>query len=210
MKRSTHRDHPSRHGSTRRTKKGQERKVCHLLKSLYRLKQMALRWNKELHRSLLTLGFTCTRSDAGVYFNFDKTDITIVIVYVGDVLFMGSNPKLVRKEKGKFMKVWESRDLGKAKEYLGMRITRNRKKRTLTLDQCVYAEKVLKWFRAQNAKKLARTPLPTGYNPKVSETEATSDLHSQHQSVIGSLLYIMLGNSTGHRLYGYLHITILC
>ena len=108
-------------------KKGQERKVCHLLKSLYRLKQTALQWNKELHRSLLTLGFICTRSDAGVYFKFDKTDITIVIIYVYDVLFMGSNPKLVKKEKGKFMKVWESRDLGETKEYLGMRITRDRK-----------------------------------------------------------------------------------
>ena len=44
----------------------------------------------------------------------------------------------------------------------------------------------------QNAKP-ARTLLPTGYNPKISETEATSDLWSQYQSVIGSLLYIMLG-----------------
>ena len=44
----------------------------------------------------------------------------------------------------------------------------------------------------QNAKSV-RTPLPMGYNPKISETEATSDLQSQYQSVIGSLLYIMLG-----------------
>ena len=125
-------------------KKGQGEKVCRLLKSLYRLKQSALQWNKELHKSLLTLGFTHTRSDASVYYKFDKANITVVIIYVDDVLFMGSNLKLVRKEKGNFMKVWESRDLGEAKEYLGMRITRDRKKRTLTLDQCVYVEKVLK------------------------------------------------------------------
>ena len=173
-------------------KKGQERKVCLLLKSLYGLKQSALQWNKELHKSLLNMGFTRTRSDAGVYYKIDKTNITIVIIYVDDVLFMGSNPKLIKKEKGAFMKVWESRDLGEAKEYLGMHITCDRKKRTLTLDQCVYAEKVLKRFGLQNTKP-ARTPLPTGYNPKISETEATSDLHSQYQSVIGSLLYIMLG-----------------
>ena len=41
-------------------KKGQEGKVCRLLKSLYRLKQSAIQWNKELHKSLLTLGFTRT------------------------------------------------------------------------------------------------------------------------------------------------------
>ena len=41
-------------------KKGQERKVCRLLKSLYGLEQSALQWNKELHKSLLDLGFTRT------------------------------------------------------------------------------------------------------------------------------------------------------
>ena len=125
-------------------------------------------------------------------YKFNKANITIVIVYIDDILFMGSNPKLMKKEKGNFMKVWESRDLGKAKEYLGMCITRDRKKQTLTLDQCVYAEKVLKRFGMQNAKP-TRTPLPSGYNPKISEIEATSTLRSQYQSVIGSLLYIMLG-----------------
>ena len=138
-----------------------------------------------------------------MYFKFDKADITIVIVYVHDVLFMGSNPKLMKKEKGKFMKVWESRDLGEAKEYLGMRITRDRKKRTLTLDQCVYAEKVLKRFGTQNAKPMleetSNYPNRRGHRcqwvitQKVSKTEAPSDLRSQYQSVIGSLLYIMLG-----------------
>ena len=96
-----------------------------MLKSLYGLRQLALQWNKEFHKSLLDLEFTCIQSDAGVYFKFEGTDITLVAVYVDDVLFMGSNPKLVKGEKGKFMKVWESRDLGEAKEYLGMHITRD-------------------------------------------------------------------------------------
>ena len=69
-------------------KKGQERKVCHLLKSLYRLKQSALQWNKELHKSLLNLGFTCTRSDASVYYKFEGTNIIVVIVYVDNVLLI--------------------------------------------------------------------------------------------------------------------------
>ena len=125
-------------------KKDQERKVCQLLESLYGLRQSALQWNKELHKSLLDLGFTRTQLDASVYFTFNGTDITLVVVYVDDVLFMGSNLKLVKGEKGKFMKVWESRDLGEVKEYLGMRIIRDRKQWTLTLDQCVYAEKILK------------------------------------------------------------------
>ena len=189
-------------------KKGQEKKVCCLLKSLYGLRQSVLQWNKELHKSLLDLGFTCTRLDAGVYFKFDGTDITLVVIYVNDVLFMESNPKLVKEEKGKFIKVWESRNLGEAKEYLGMRITCDRKKQTLTLDQCVYVEKVLKRFRMQNAKP-AQTPLPTGYNPKISDTEATSEICSQYQSVIGLLLYIMLGTQPDIT-YTVIHMSQFC
>ena len=83
-------------------KKGQERKVCRLLKSLYGLRQSALQWNKELHKSLLDLGFTHTQSDTSVYFKLDGTDITLVVVYVDNVLLMGSNPKLVKGEKRKF------------------------------------------------------------------------------------------------------------
>jgi hypothetical protein len=127
-------------------KKGQERKVCRLLKSLYGLKQSALQWNKEIHKALVNLGFTCTRSDAGVYFKFIGADIIVIVIYVDNVLLMGSDKKMLKKNKQDFMNVFETRDLGEAKEYLGMCITRDRKKRTITLDQCAYAEKVLKRF----------------------------------------------------------------
>jgi hypothetical protein len=122
-------------------KKGQERKVCGLLKSLYGLKQLALQWNKEIHKALVNLGFTRTRSDAGVYFKFIEADIIVIVIYVDDVLLMGSDKKMLKKHKEDFMKVFETRDLGEAKKYLGMRITRDHKKHTITLDQCAYAER---------------------------------------------------------------------
>jgi len=92
------------------------------------------------------------------------------------------------------MKCWESRDLGQATEYLGMRITRDCKKRVITLDQTRYAEKVVKWFGQENCK-LVTVPLPTGYNlrPNLNQDESNPALRSHYQSVIGSLLYIMLG-----------------
>ena len=89
--------------------------------------------------------------------------------------------------------IWESHGLGKAKEYLGMKITRNHKKQTITLDQTHYAEKVVKWFGQENCKPLL-VPLPTWYNPTSNpDKEANVTLQSWYQSVIGSLLYIMLG-----------------
>ena len=88
------------------------------------------------------------------------------------------------------MKKWECRDLGEVKEFLRMRIRRENGK--IYLDQVPYLQKVLQRFGMTDTKP-APTPLPAGYVPLLNEGAATSDLHSQFQSVIGSLLYIMLG-----------------
>ena len=168
--------------------KGKEFKVCHLWKAIYSLKQAALQWNKQLHKS-----FTRSLSDPGTYFKITSQDIIILLVYVDDALFMGSNKTQVLTHNKQFMKRWESHDLGKAKEYLGMRITRNCKKWTITLDQTCYAEKVVKWFGQENCKPIS-VPLPTGYNLRSNPNkEANATLQSQYQLIIGSLLYIMLG-----------------
>ena len=173
-------------------KQGQEKKVCRLLKAIYGLKQAALQWNKALHDSLLKMGFTRTFADPGVYIHFHNQDLIILVIYVDDALFMGSNRSYLRFKKQEFMKKWESRDLGEAKEYLGMRITRDRIKKTLKLDQISYTDKVIKCFKLNNTK-IACTPLPSGYNSLPNTTQSTPHLRSRYQSVIGSLLYIMLG-----------------
>jgi hypothetical protein len=151
-----------------------------------------LQWNKEIHKALVNIGFTRTCSDAHVYFKFIGVDIIVMVIYIDNGLLMESDKKMLKKNKKDFLKVFETRDLGEAKEYLGICITQDHKKHTITLAQCAYAEKVLKCFGLQNAKP-AQTPLPTSYNPMISDIEATLELHSQYQSVIGSLLYIMLG-----------------
>ena len=89
------------------------------------------------------------------------------------------------------MKKWESRDLGEAKEYLGMCITRDRKKRSLILDQSKYVEKVVKCFGQENCKETV-VPLPTRYSPHAKVGEVNTSLKSKYQSIIGSLLYIIL------------------
>ena len=104
-------------------KKGMENKVCHLRKAIYGLKQAALQWNKALHQSLLEMGFVCILSDPGIYVHFHGQDIIILVIYVDDSLFIGSNKSYLKFKKKQFMDHWESRDLGEVTEYLGMQIT---------------------------------------------------------------------------------------
>jgi len=136
--------------------------VYRLQKSIYGLKQAALQWNKQLYSSLLKMGFQCTSADPGTYVKIIGQDIIILLIYVDDALFTNSNKQLVLSHKKQFMQQWESCDLGEAKEYLGMHITRDRKKKTITLDQCAYAKKVVKHFQLENSKG-KDVPLPTEY-----------------------------------------------
>jgi len=60
------------------------------------------------------------------------------------------------------------------------------------IDQAAYLQKIVQHFGMTNAKT-AKTPLPQGYKPLPNESPVDPSLHLKFQSVIGSLLYIMLG-----------------
>ena len=88
------------------------------------------------------------------------------------------------------------KDLGAAKQILGMRITRDRKNCKLMLSQGEYIEKVLQRFRMQNAK-LVSTPLPNNFKlSKEMCTETYEEINCMsripYSSAVGSLMYSMV------------------
>jgi hypothetical protein len=84
------------------------------------------------------------------------------------------------------------KDLGPAETYLGIRIKRDRSKKTIWIDQETYIENALKRFKLLDANT-TRTPLPAGVHLIKSDTESTPELHTQYQQIIGTLLYVALG-----------------
>ena len=89
------------------------------------------------------MGFTQTHSDPGVYVFLNKNDIVIMFIYVDNAIFLGNNQTLLMMKKQQFMHKWKSWDLWEAKEYLGMRITKDYSKQIHKLDQIIYAQKVI-------------------------------------------------------------------
>jgi hypothetical protein len=171
---------------------GSEHKVLRLLRALYGLKQAGLAWWRALKASMEGLGFTCLNSDAGIFIFRNKDSFVIAVIYVDDALFCGPLKSLVMRMKEEFMKIWETRDLGDVTEFLRMRI--NCVGRKVHIDQATYLQTVLQRCGMENAKA-AVTPLPAGYVPMAlpKGTVASPELRSKYQTVIGSLLYLMLG-----------------
>ena len=110
--------------------------------------------------------------------------------YVDDALFFGKNQRAIKKVKKTFMDIWECWDLSEAKEFLHMRIKCEGHK--IYLDQTAYLTKVIECFGMSNAR-VATTPLLDGYNPTESKSTCSNKFWTEYQSIIGSLLYIMLG-----------------
>jgi Reverse transcriptase (RNA-dependent DNA polymerase) len=170
--------------------RGQENKMICLQCALYGLKQAGLAWWKELNSSMNKLGFKRLVSNAGLFVCKDYGDIIIVIVYVDDVMFFGKNKAQVNSKKKLFMDKWECCDLGEVKEFLCMHIIR--KGKDIHLDQRDYFDKVLERFSITNAKSVP-TPLLSDWVPQLDKGKASSELLRNYQSIIGSLLYLMIG-----------------
>ena len=96
---------------------------------------------------------------------------------------------LVDAIKAQFMRKWECRDLGEPNEFLRMHITR--KGHPIHLNQCAYLQKVIERCGMENAKTTS-TPLLAGYYAAKNTEPINMEFRSCFQTVIGSLLYLML------------------
>ena len=75
-------------------------------------------------KSMLALGFKRYKSNAGIYYYYNKKTkaLVIAIVYVNDVCFIKGS-LLLNELKQKFMARWEYYDLGETTEFLDIYIS---------------------------------------------------------------------------------------
>ena len=66
--------------------------VCRLHKSLYGLKQAPQEWYTCLSDFLLFIGFHASKVDTSLFILSVGADILYLLVYINDILLMGSNP----------------------------------------------------------------------------------------------------------------------
>ena len=100
-----------------------EGEFCHLLKSIYGLKQAARVWNRLLTSFLEGLGFVKFHADHSVMSNGH----VIIAIYVDDILLFGKSLKEVKIVKALIARKFQVKNLGEASVCLGIYISRDRK-----------------------------------------------------------------------------------
>lgn len=96
--------------------------VCNLRKSLYGLKQVLRAWNAKFIGYLPTMGFTVSPSYPSLFVKKTSSDILILLLYVDDIILAGSNPELVNSVIHDLGEVFEFKDMGQLKYFLGLEI----------------------------------------------------------------------------------------
>ena len=117
--------------------------LCHLIKSLYGLKQAGCKWNVELNKQLASLGWTPTIVDPCAYIRRMAEGIEVVAVWVDDLLLFASNTDLMSKIKLELKSIFKITDLGDPAKIVGIEIKRDHMKRTIMISQKHYIKAIL-------------------------------------------------------------------
>ena len=122
--------------------KGQEGKVCKLLKSLYGLKQAPKQWHEKFDKTLASAGFIVNEANKCVYYRYGGGDTVILCLYVDDILISGNNFNVIKEVKDFLSNNFEMKYLGEAEVILNIKLLREGNG-GVTLMQSHYVEKVL-------------------------------------------------------------------
>jgi len=138
-------------------KENEEAKVYKLNKALYGLKQALRAWYDEIDSYFNKAGFKKSPSEATLYVKIgEASSILIVSLYVDDIVYTGSCPRLLEEFKNDMMLHYEMTYLGLLHHFLGMGVVQTNKH--IFLHQKKYALKIIEKFGLQDCKSVA-TPL---------------------------------------------------
>ena len=165
--------------------------------SLYGLKQAPRQWYKKFDSFMVDHNFKKTKNDHCVFIKrYESGDFLILLLYVDDMLIVGQDRNKIAALKKDLGESFAMKDLGQARQILGMKITRDRPKKLLRLSQERYVERVLERFNMHKAKPVS-TPLG-GHFKLSSKQSPTSEKEKEemkttpYASAVGSLMYAMV------------------
>ncbi|KAL0386163.1 UNVERIFIED_CONTAM: hypothetical protein Sradi_3010600 [Sesamum radiatum] len=99
--------------------------VCKLKRSLYGLKQASRQWNVEFTSKIEGLGFLQSPHDHCLFTKSTATGLTVLIVYVDDILIAGESAADIQDIKTHLHNLFTIKDLGVTTYYLGLEIARS-------------------------------------------------------------------------------------
>eukprot|EP00253_Pinus_taeda_P020610 PITA_20610 len=100
--------------------------VCRLKKSLYGLTQTPRAWHAKMDSFLLETGFSRCHKDNTIYTKKVGKSLIILVLYVDDLILIGSDPNLINHVKSSLKNKFEMTDLGHLQYFLGLQVLQSK------------------------------------------------------------------------------------
>ncbi|WZZ35042.1 hypothetical protein YC2023_018443 [Brassica napus] len=166
--------------------------VLRLKKAIYGLKQSPGAWYRKLSTTLNGRGFRKSELDHTLFTLTGPSGIIVILVYVDDLIITGSDKAGIQATKEFLKSVFDIKDLGEVKYFLGIEICRS--KEGLFMSQRKYTMDMLKETDVLGGK-IAKTTLEEGYKVlregEVEEKQLFED-PKLYRKMVGKLIYLTI------------------
>ena len=159
--------------------------VCQLKKSLYGLKQAPRAWFLKLSNYLLSLGFSASKTDTSLFFQYSNQIAIFLLIYVDDILLISPDSSGIQRLIDSLSSTFSMRDLGSVNFFLGIELipTPN----GYFLSQSKYILSILQKAHMDKAK-------PTSNPCSFSKFTDSTKFHDPtlYRSIVGALQYLTI------------------
>ncbi|CAI5968063.1 unnamed protein product, partial [Closterium sp. NIES-64] len=167
-----------------------------LRRPVYGLRQALGEWHDTPRTTLAALGFAPSTADPSLFL---RTDTSLppfyILVYVDDLVFATADTAGLAHVKSELQKRHTCTDLGELRSYLGLQITRDRARRTITLTQSHMVQQVLQRFGFMYSSPQA-TPLPTRHSLSALPSNESVESSGPYRELVDCLMYLMTCTQT--------------
>nr|GEW61856.1 retrovirus-related Pol polyprotein from transposon TNT 1-94 [Tanacetum cinerariifolium] len=160
-------------------------KVNRLKKALYGLKQAPRAWYDELSTFLVSKGFSKGSIDPTFFITKHRGDILLVQIYVDDIIFGSTNPKLSKQFEKLLHNKFEMSMMGELKFFLGIQM--HQSPRGIFINQAKYAQEILIKHGMTSCDSVG-TPMATKHLD--ADLSGNPVDQTKYQSMVGALIYL--------------------
>ncbi|CAI7909002.1 unnamed protein product [Closterium sp. NIES-54] len=140
-------------------------------------------WHDTLRTTLAALGFVPSTADPSLFLRTDTSLAPFyVLVYVDYLVFATNDTEALTLVKSELQKRHTCTYLGELRSYLGLQITRDRARRTITLSQSHMVHQVLQRFGFQYSS-LQLTPLSPSHSLSAPPSDESVEPSGSHLKV---------------------------
>ena len=164
---------------------GEIRRVCRLRKSLYGLKLSPHAWFGKFSQTVEEFGMHKSRFDHSVFYRNFNSGITMLVVYVADIVITRSDSKGISSLKSSLKSQFHTKDLGMLRYFLGIEVMQN--KHEIFLSQRKYVLDLLSETGKLGVKPCSSLIVPSVHLTREGKTFEDPERYSR---LVGNLNYL--------------------